>query len=113
MDGVEEVGEEEDVRVRPEPEGAAKALQQRPEEVPRVEDGERDQEQVEGVPHRPLVQDEARGDVAQDADDGEDGLCHTAVSSRISLAMVHSNFWGEVRPGCDAHFSSKKINLVL
>ena len=29
--GVEEVWEEEDVRVRPEPEGAAKALQQRPE----------------------------------------------------------------------------------
>ena len=42
--GVEEVWEEEDVRVRPEPEGAAKALQQRPEEVPRIEHGERDQE---------------------------------------------------------------------
>ena len=76
MKGVEEVREEEDVRVRPEPEGAAKALQQRPEEVPRIEHGERDQEQVEGVPHRSLVQDEARSDVAKDADDGEDGLHH-------------------------------------
>ena len=74
MEWVEEVREEEDVRVRPEPECAAEALQQRPEEVPRVGDGERDQEQVEGVPHRAVVQDEARGEVAEHADDGEDGL---------------------------------------
>ena len=62
------------MRVRAEPERAAEALQQRPEEVPRVGDGERDQEQVEGVPHRAVVQDEARGEVAEHADDGEDGL---------------------------------------
>ena len=84
MEWVEEVREEEDVCVRPEPERAAEALQQRPEEVPRVGDGERDQEQVEGVPHRAVVQDEARGEVAEHADDGEDGL-HARTSSQTSL----------------------------
>ena len=74
MEWVEEVREEEDVCVRPEPECAAEALEQRPEEVPRVGEGERDQEQVEGVPHRAVVQDEARAEVAEHADDGEDGL---------------------------------------
>ena len=74
MKWVEEVWEEEDVRVRPEPECAAEALQQRPEEVPRVGEGERDQEQVESVPHGAVVQDEARAEVAEHADDGEDGL---------------------------------------
>ena len=92
MEWVEEVGEEEDVRVRPEPECAAEALQQRPEEVPRVGDGERDQEQVEGVPHRAVVQDEARGEVAEHADDGEDGLHARQVRhlSKWATSEVHA-----------------------
>ena len=92
MEWVEEVGEEEDVRVRAEPERAAEALQQRPEEVPRVGDGERDQEQVEGVPHRPVVQDEARAEVAEHADDGEDGLHARRVRhlSKWAPSEVHA-----------------------
>ena len=105
--GVEEVGEEEDVRVRPEPEGAAEALQQRPEKVPRIKDGERDQEQVEGDPHRALVQDEARSDVTKDADDGEDGLRHR-VRSDISRSG-HSNF--EVQ--CGPVMKSTFVKLTL
>ena len=49
--GEEYVGEEDGVGVRVDAEGAAERLEDHAEEVPRVEADERDQQQVEGIPH--------------------------------------------------------------
>ena len=62
----EKVRKEHGVNPRPQLEALPEALQDGPEEVARIEDGEGDDHQVERVPHLLGGQDEAGEQVAQD-----------------------------------------------
>ena len=69
---VEEVGEHVDVQIGHQLEPLPHTLQDGSEEIGVVVDGQRDQEEVEAVPHRFGGQDDAGETVAGDAEDGHE-----------------------------------------
>ena len=72
MNGVQEVGEHDDVGVGPEAvEELSAAFQNRAEQVPRVVGRQGDEEDVEAVEHLAAGQDVAEGQVSEDTDEGD------------------------------------------
>ena len=71
---VQEPREHDDVQLRGQVEALPHALQDGPEKVVRVEGGERNEKEVEGVSKLAPGEDEAADDVPQESDGAERGL---------------------------------------